>query len=147
MKLNKLKFENFNDKEDSMDPNINVSKNIISILKAKVVAFNGGNKKRININQLKKIYRTASKNKPSNLDKSYHDYAIAKVNAFLAVSGNKRKFNLELSSKKKSCGSFSIESSIEPIEEDYEINEMNISYSNPEDLYLADENDVITFNY
>ena len=147
MKLNKLKFENFNDKEDSIDPNINVSKNIISILKAKVVAFNGGNKKRININQLKKIYRTASKNKPSNLDKSYHDYAIAKVNAFLAVSGNKRKFNLELSSKKKSYGSFSIESSIEPIEEDYEINEMNISYSNPEDLYLADENDVITFNY
>lgn len=147
MKLNKLKFENFNDNEKMIDPNINVSKNIISILKGKVTAFNANSNKRININQLKKIYRTASKNKPSNLDKSCHDYAIAKVNAFLAVSGNKRKFNLELASKNKKNGFFSIESSIEPLEEDYEENKMNISYSSPEDLYLADEEDVITFNY
>lgn len=147
MKLNKLKFENFNYTIAKVDPNIDVSKNIISILKSKVSDFNIQNKKRINVNQLKKIYRKASKNKPKDLEKTYHDYAIAKVNAFLSVIAEKRKFNLALSSKRKIYDSFLIESSIEPLDEDYEENKLNISYSSPDDLYLEDEEDVITFNY
>ena len=148
MKLNKLKFENFNYAETKAeDPNIDNSKKIISLLKEKVSEFNSTNKKRINVNQLKKIYRHSSRNKPEEISLNYHEYAIAKVNAFISVLSNKRKFNLSLSSKKKIYDSFLIESSIEPLEEDYEENKLNINYSNPEDLYLEDEEDVITFNY
>jgi len=149
MKLNKLKFENFNYSHSQKDPAIDTSKNIITILKNKVSSFNEKNKKRININQLKKIYRSASKNKPKDLEKTHHDYAIAKINAFLSVLSGQRKFNLSLDKKKKIEISkfFLIESSIDPLKEDYEENTLNISYDSPEDLYLEDEEDVITFNY
>jgi hypothetical protein len=148
MKFNKLNFDNFNYIESkSKDLNIDNSKKIISILKEKVSEFNLNNKNRVNINQFKKIYRHASRNKPKDTAANYHEYAIAKVNAFISVLSNKRKFNLSLSSKKKIYDSFLIESSIEPLPEDYEENKLNIYYSNPEDLYLEDEEDVITFNY
>lgn len=130
------------------DETIEFSKRVIEALKNKVKEHNTSNKKKLNLSQVKSIYRKAGFCH-LNSDKSAGQWAMATVNSFLRVSAGKPiKNNCRKSSVSRAAkNNYTIEINIEPDEEDflqanldienYKLNDL--AFTNAEELYLDDK--------
>ena len=106
------------------DKGIEFSKKVIEALKNKVKEHNSKNKKKVTLNQLKKVYRRgagafSSSHRPG---KSRGQWAMARVNMFLRMVSGKpvkdayRKADSDIA--KAFSNNYIIEASLEPDDED-----------------------------
>jgi hypothetical protein len=139
MKYSNLEFENFlyqTTQITSQEDGIEISKNIINLLDRKCKAFNSATKKKVSLSNLKRIYKNSIYNIPLNLNRTAHEYAMAKINVYFDILQGNRKFeNSSVVNKNKLF--FVIDSSIEPSDKDYSLlEEEKITFNNPDNLYL-----------
>lgn len=140
------------------DKGIEFSKKVVEALKNKVKEHNSKNKKKVTLNQLKKVYRRgagafSSSHRPG---KTRGQWAMARVNMFLRMVSGKpvkdayRKADSDIAKAKYE---FIAEASFEPIDEDFEqadkdIQDYNLNdfdFNSVEELYLDDEEDRVIY--
>jgi len=140
------------------DKGIEFSKKVIEALKNKSKEHNSKNKKKVTLNQLKKVYRRgagafSSSHRPG---KTRGQWAMARVNMFLRmVSGKpvKDSYRKADSDIAKAKYEFVAEASFDPSEEDFEqadkdIQEFNLNdftFDSVEELYFDDEEDSVIY--
>jgi hypothetical protein len=140
------------------DKAIEFSKKVIEALKNKVKDHNSKNKKKVTLNQLKKVYRRgagafSSSHRPG---KTRGQWAMARVNMFLRmVSGKQVKdaYRKADSDIAKAKYEFIAEASLNPTDEDFEIADKdieqydlnNFDFVSVEELYLDDEEDRVIY--
>jgi len=140
------------------DKAIEFSKKVIEALKNKVKDHNSKNKKKVTLNQLKKVYRRgagafSSSHRPG---KTRGQWAMARVNMFLRmVSGKQVKdaYRKADSDIAKAKYEFIAEASLNPTDEDFEIADKdieqydlnNFDFISVEELYLDDEEDRVIY--
>jgi hypothetical protein len=130
------------------DKTVEFSKKILATLQDKVKSHNSQNNKKVNINQVKKVYR----NTPS--DKNFNQLALARVNMFLRmVSGISTYIGSNINLSKAINNKYIIEASFNPSMEDVnkadeDINNFNLNdfeFTSIEELYLDDEEDSVIY--
>jgi hypothetical protein len=130
------------------DKTVEFSKKILAALQDKVKSHNSQNNKKVNINQVKKVYR----NTPS--DKNFNQLALARVNMFLRmVSGISTYIGSNINLSKAINNKYIIEASFNPSMEDVnkadeDINNFNLNdfeFTSIEELYLDDEEDSVIY--
>ena len=140
------------------DKAIEFSKKVIEALKNKVKDHNSKNKKKVSLNQLKKVYRRgagafSSSHRPG---KTRGQWAMARVNMFLRmVSGKQVKdaYRKADSDIAKAKYEFIAEASLNLTDEDFEIADKdieqydlnNFDFVSVEELYLDDEEDRVIY--
>jgi len=130
------------------DKTVEFSKKILAALQDKVKSHNSQNNKKVNINQVKKVYR----NTPS--DKNFNQLALARVNMFLRmVSGISTYVGSNINLSKAINNKYIIEASFNPSMEDVnkadeDINNFNLNdfeFTSIDELYLDDEEDSVIY--
>jgi hypothetical protein len=130
------------------DKTVEFSKKILATLQDKVKSHNSQNNKKVNINQVKKVYR----NTPS--DKNFNQLALARVNMFLRmVSGISTYIGSNINFSKAINNKYIIEASFNPSMEDTnkaneDINNFNLNdfeFTSIDELYLDDEEDSVIY--
>jgi len=130
------------------DKTVEFSKKILATLQDKVKSHNSQNNKKVNINQVKKVYR----NTPS--DKNFNQLALARVNMFLRmVSGISTYIGSNINLSKAINNKYIIEASFNPSMEDVnkaneDINNFNLNdfeFTSIDELYLDDEEDSVIY--
>ena len=130
------------------DKTVEFSKKILAALQNKVKFHNSQNNKKVNINQVKKVYR----NTPS--DKNFNQLALARVNMFLRmVSGISTYIGSNINLSKAINNKYIIDASFNPSVEDIDkanedINNFNLNdfeLNSIEELYLGDEEDGVIY--
>lgn len=129
------------------DKTIEFSKKVIETLKNKVKEHNAFSKKKLNLSQIKSIYRKYGFCH-LNSDKSAGQWAMAAVNSFIKVAAGEPAKNKYRKSSVSNVAKndYTIEVSIEPDEEDFQQADLDIknyklddlNFSNAEELYLDD---------
>jgi len=138
------------------DQAVEFSKKIITTLEAKVKDHNSNNVKKINLIQLKRIYRSVGKlfDNKENLN----ELALAKVNMFIrTISNGFAKENYNNSSENIAQKKYTtiIQASFKPQDQDFEqakndIEKFNLNdfkFNNVDELYLDDEEDGVIIGY
>ena len=130
------------------DKTVEFSKKILAALQDKVKSHNSENNKKVNINQVKKVYR----NTPS--DKNFNQLALARVNMFLRmVRGISTYVGPNINLSKAINNKYIIDASFNPSMEDInkadeDINNFNLNdfeLNSIEELYLDDEEDGVIY--
>lgn len=130
------------------DKTVEFSKKILAALQDKVKSHNSQNNKKVNINQVKKVYR----NTPS--DKNFNQLALARVNMFLRmISGISTYIGSNINLSKAINNKYIIEASFNPSMEDVnkadeDINNFNLNdfeFTSIDELYLDDEEDSVIY--
>lgn len=130
------------------DKTVEFSKKILATLQDKVKSHNSQNNKKVNINQVKKVYR----NTPS--DKNFNQLALARVNMFLRmISGISTYVGSNINLSKAINNKYIIEASFNPSMEDVnkadeDINNFNLNdfeFTSIDELYLDDEEDSVIY--
>jgi len=130
------------------DKTVEFSKKILAALQGKVKSHNSQNNKKVNINQVKKVYR----NTPS--DKNFNQLGLARVNMFLRmVSGISTYVGSNINLSKAINNKYIIEASFNPSMEDVnkadeDINNFNLNdfeFTSIDELYLDDEEDSVIY--
>jgi hypothetical protein len=143
------------------DKAIEFSKKVVEALKNKVKEHNSKNKKKVNLGQLKKVYRRgagafSSSHRPG---KTRGQWAMARVNMFLRMVSGKpvkdsyRKADTDIA--KASLNDYTIETHLEPTDEDFnqadkDIQNFNLNdfeFNSAEELYLDDEEEGFIFTF
>lgn len=141
------------------DKAIEFSKKVIEALKNKVKEHNSKSKKRVSLNQLKKVYRRgagafSSSHRPG---KTRGQWAMARVNMFLRMISGKpvkdayRKADSDIA--RASVNDYIVEAYFEPNDEDFEKADediknydlINFDFNSAEELYLDDEEDRVIY--
>ena len=126
------------------DKTVEFSKKILAALQDKVKSHNSENNKKVNLNQVKKVYR----NTPS--DKNFNQLALARVNMFLRmVSGISNYIGANVNFSKAINNKYIVEASFNPSTEDInkadeDISNFNLNdfeFTSIDELYLDDEED------
>ena len=132
------------------DKTVEFSKKILAALQDKVKSHNSENNKKVNINQVKKVYR----NTPS--DKNFNQLALARVNMFLRmVRGISTYVGPNINLSKAINNKYIIDASFNPSMEDInkadeDINNFNLNdfeFTSAEELYIEDENDQVIYGF
>ena len=130
------------------DKTVEFSKKILAALQDKVKSHNSQNNKKVNINQVKKVYR----NTPS--DKNFNQLALARVNMFLRmVSGISTYIGANVNFSKAINNKYIVEASFNPSTEDInkadeDISNFNLNdfeFTSIDELYLDDEEDGVIY--
>ena len=130
------------------DRTVEFSKKILAALQNKVKSHNSENNKKVNLNQVKKVYR----NTPS--DKNFNQLALARVNMFLRmVSGISSYIGANVNFSKAINNKYIVEASFNPSIEDINKAEEDISnfnlndfeFTSIDELYLDDEEDSVIY--
>jgi hypothetical protein len=130
------------------DKTVEFSKKILATLKHKVKSHNSENNKKVNLNQVKKVYR----NTPS--DKNFNQLALARVNMFLRmVSGISTYIGANVNFSKAINNKYIVEASFNPSTEDInkadeDISNFNLNdfeFTSIDELYLDDEEDGVIY--
>ena len=130
------------------DKTVEFSKKILAALQDKVKSHNSENNKKVNINQVKKVYR----NTPS--DKNFNQLALARVNMFLRmVSGISSYIGANVNFSKAINNKYIVEASFNPSIEDInkadeDISNFNLNdfeFTSIDELYLDDEEDGVIY--
>ena len=130
------------------DKTVEFSKKILAALQDKVKSHNSENNKKVNLNQVKKVYR----NTPS--DKNFNQLALARVNMFLRmVSGISSYIGANVNFSKAINNKYIVEASFNPSIEDInkaadDISNFNLNdfeFTSIDELYLDDEEDGVIY--
>lgn len=130
------------------DKTVEFSKKILAALQDKVKSHNSQNNKKVNLNQVKKVYR----NTPS--DKNFNQLALARVNMFLRmVSGISNYIGANVNFSKAINNKYIVEASFNPSTEDInkadeDISNFNLNdfeFTSIDELYLDDEEDGVIY--
>ena len=130
------------------DRTVEFSKKILAALQDKVKSHNSQNNKKVNLNQVKKVYR----NTPS--DKNFNQLALARVNMFLRmVSGISSYIGANVNFSKAINNKYIVEASFNPSIEDInkadeDISNFNLNdfeFTSIDELYLDDEEDGVIY--
>jgi len=130
------------------DKTVEFSKKILAALQDKVKSHNSENNKKVNLNQVKKVYR----NTPS--DKNFNQLALARVNMFLRmVSGISNYIGANVNFSKAINNKYIVEASFNPSAEDInkaneDIGNFNLNdfeFTSIDELYLDDEEDGVIY--
>ena len=143
------------------DKAIEFSKKVIEALKNKVKEHNSKSKKKVNLGQLKKVYRRgagafSSSHRPG---KTRGQWAMARVNMFLRMVSGKpvkdayRKADSDIA--RASYSDYIVEAYLEPGDEDFaqadeDIANYNLNdfdFTDPDELYLDDEEEGFNFTF
>jgi hypothetical protein len=138
------------------DQAVEFSKKIIATLENKVQDHNSNNIKKINLIQLKRIYRSVGKSFDNK--ENLNELALAKVNMFIRtistgfIKENYTNGSDDIIQKKYIT---IIQASFKPQEQDFEkaqkdIEKFNLNdfkFNNVDELYLDDEEDGVTIGY
>ena len=143
------------------DKAIEFSKKVIEALKNKVKEHNSKSKKKVNLSQLKKVYRRgagafSSSHRPG---KTRGQWAMARVNMFLRMmSGQQvkdayRKADSDIA--KASSDNYIVEANFEPNDEDFlkadkDIENFDLKdfdFTSADELYLDDEEEGFHFTF
>jgi hypothetical protein len=130
------------------DKTVEFSKKILAALQDKVKSHNLQNNKKVNIIQVKKVYR----NTPS--DKNFNQLSLARVNMFLRmISGISTYIGSNINLSKAINNKYIIDASFNPSIEDInkaseDINNFNLNdfeFTSIDELYLGDEEDSVIY--
>jgi hypothetical protein len=130
------------------DKTVEFSKKILATLQDKVKSHNLQNNKKVNIVQVKKVYR----NTPS--DKNFNQLALARVNMFLRmISGISTYVGSNINFSKAINNKYIVEASFNPSIEDMDkanqdINNFNLNdfeFTSVDELYLEDEENSVIY--
>ena len=143
------------------DKAIEFSKKVVEALKNKAKEHNSKNKKKVSLNQLKKVYRRgagafSSSHRPG---KTRGQWAMARVNMFLKMISGKpvkdayRKADSDIA--KASTNNYIIEATLDPDDEDFNLADEDIKNYNltdfdflsADELYLDDEDEGFSFTF
>jgi len=143
------------------DKAIDFSKKVIDALKNKGKEHNSKNKKKVNLSQLKKVYRRgagafSSSHRPG---KTRGQWAMARVNMFLRMVSGKpvkdayRKADSDIA--KAASNNYTVEATFEPNDEDFnqadeDIKNFNLNdfdFTSADELYLDDEDEGFHFTF
>ena len=130
------------------DKTVEFSKKILAALQDKVKSHNLQNNKKVNIIQVKKVYR----NTPS--DKNFNQLSLARVNMFLRmISGISTYIGSNINLSKAINNKYIIDASFNPSIEDInkageDINNFNLNdfeFTSIDEVYLGDEEDSVIY--
>ena len=144
----KLGFESNTVSKPKNDKTVEFSKKILAALQDKVKSHNLQNNKKVNIIQVKKVYR----NTPS--DKNFNQLSLARVNMFLRmISGISTYIGSNINLSKAINNKYIIDASFNPSIEDInkageDINNFNLNdfeFTSIDEVYLGDEEDSVIY--